>query len=153
MKVLFVCTGNTCRSLMAERLLLKMAADRKLAGWDARSAGVAAERYFAVPDGVKKALADRGTSTEGHVPQLTGRELLAWADLVVAMTSGHREALLDQYPEFTSKTKLFSELAGRGEADVADPIGQPDAVYRRCRDEIETGLDAFLRKHASQARP
>ena len=153
MKILFVCTGNTCRSVMAERLLRKMAADRGLAGWEARSAGIAAERYFAVPSGVVKALAERGATPEGHVPQLAGREVLAWADLVVAMTQGHREALLEQYPEFTSRTRLFSELAGRGEADVADPIGQPDEVYRRCRDEIETGLDAYLRNHASQTHP
>lgn len=150
MKVLFVCTGNTCRSVIAERLLRKMASDKGLQGWEARSAGVAAERYFPMPEGVKKALAERGTSPEGHIPQLVGRELMGWADLVVAMTRGHREALLDQYPEFTSKTKLFSEIAGRAEADVADPIGQPDAVYRRCRDEIETGLQAFLRDHASK---
>ncbi|MDE2293144.1 MAG: low molecular weight protein arginine phosphatase [Elusimicrobia bacterium] len=153
MKVLFVCTGNTCRSLMAERLLLKLAADRGLPGVEARSAGVAAERYFPVPEGVRKALAERGTSPEGHVPQLVGRELLAWADLVVPMTRAHREGLLDQYPEFTSKTRLFSELAGRGEADVADPIGKPDAVYKACRDELESGLESFLRDHASQSRP
>ena len=148
MKVLFVCTGNTCRSLMAERLLRKMAADKGLKGWEARSAGMAAERYFPVPGGVKRALAERATDADGHTPQLVTRELLAWADLVAPMTAGHREALLDEYPEFTSKTKLFSELAGRGEADVADPIGQPDDVYRKCRDELETGLTAFLRNHA-----
>lgn len=153
MKILFVCTGNTCRSVLAERLLNKMAADRNLAGWQARSAGIAAERYFNVPAGVKKALAERGTSPEGHVPQLAVREVLAWADLVVTMTRQHREALLDKYPEFTSKTKLFSEIAGRADADVDDPIGKPDDVYRRCRDEIETGLDAYLRNHASQAHP
>ncbi len=152
MRVLFVCTGNTCRSLMAERLLGKMAADRGLSGWEARSAGVAAERYFPVPAGVKKALAERGAVTDGHVPQLVGRELMGWADVVVPMTRVHRETLLDQYPEFTSKTRLFTELAGRGEADVADPIGQPDAVYKSCRDEIETGLDAFLRSHEPKKR-
>ncbi|TBR20962.1 low molecular weight protein arginine phosphatase [bacterium] len=148
MKILFVCTGNTCRSLMAERLLLKLAADKGLKGWEARSAGMAAERYFPVPGGVKRALADRGTNADGHVPQLVSRELLAWADVVAPMTAGHRDALLEEYPEFTSKTKLFSELAGRGEADVADPIGQPDEVYRRCRDELASGLDAYLRNHA-----
>lgn len=148
MKVLFVCTGNTCRSLMAERLLLKLAADKGLTGWESRSAGMAAERYFPVPGGVKRMLAERGTNADGHTPQLVSRELLAWADLVAPMTSGHREALLDQYPEFTSKTKLFSELAGKGEADVADPIGQPDDVYRKCRDELQSGLEAFLRNHA-----
>lgn len=148
MKLLFVCTGNSCRSVMAQFLLRKLAAERGL-GWEARSCGVAAERYFPVPDGVRQSLADRGIEKIEHVPQLVSRELLAWADLVVPMARPHRDALLDEYPEHTGKIQLFSEFAGRGEEDVADPIGQPVSVYRRCRDIIEQGLAAALERHAA----
>ncbi|OGR59763.1 MAG: hypothetical protein A2X36_15845 [Elusimicrobia bacterium GWA2_69_24] len=150
MKILFVCTGNTCRSVMAEFLLRKLAADRGLAGWEARSNGVAAEGYFKIPSGVRTALADRGIAQVAHTPELVGRDAMTWADLVVPMTRAHRDHLTDQYPEFGSKIKLFLELAGKGAGDVADPIGQSDAVYRRCRDELEQGLGRIIDAYAAE---
>jgi len=150
MKVLFVCTGNTCRSLMAEFLFNKMAADEKLEGWQARSAGVAAEGYFPIPSGVKRALGERGIEKVEHTPELVHRELMDWADVIVPMTRGHREYLVDQYPEFRSKVRLFSELAGWGQRDVEDPIGRPDPVYQACRDSLEEGLQNILRNHESK---
>ncbi|MBI4348620.1 MAG: low molecular weight protein arginine phosphatase [Elusimicrobia bacterium] len=148
MKALFVCTGNTCRSVMAQYLFADEAKRRGLSDWEAKSAGLAAERYFAVPSGVAKALAPRGLSPDGHVAQLATRELLRWADLVLPMTRGHRDALWDEYPEFRHKTTLFLEACGLGSQDVSDPIGQPDAVYLRCRDIIEQGVVALVNKHA-----
>lgn len=148
MKIVFVCTGNSCRSVIAEYLLNKMAKDRGL-NWEARSCGTAAERYFPTPDGVKTSLAQRGITDIRHTPQLAGRELLGWADLVLPMTRGHRNHLLDEYPEFTDKTHLFSEYCSDETADIADPIGQPTVVYQKCRDEIEKALTSLLEKHAS----
>ena len=144
MKVLFVCTGNSCRSVMAHFLLNRMAADRELSGWEARSAGIAAERHFGVPDGVRNALKAKGIEDIEHVPQLATREILRWADLVLPMARMHRDYLLDQYPEFTSKTRLFLQHAGSGEKDVPDPIGKPDAGYVECRDLIEGALLKIL---------
>lgn len=134
---------------MAELLTNKMAADRGLKGWEARSAGVAAENYFPVPAGVARAMAERGITEIEHTAELVGRELMSWADVIVPMTRGHREYLVDQYPEFRSKVRLFSELADWGQRDVDDPIGQPDPVYLRCRDTIEEGLENILKKHGS----
>ncbi len=148
MKIVFVCTGNSCRSVIAHYLLNKIAADRNLNDWSARSCGVAAERHFPTPEGVRTALRERGIDDLNHVPELAGREMLGWADVVLTMTRSHREYLLDQYPEFTDKTHLFMEYAAGEAADVPDPIGQPTAVYLRCRDSIEKALDALLEKHA-----
>lgn len=154
MKALFVCTGNTCRSVMAQFLFIHEAKRRGLDGWEARSAGTAAERYFTVPPGVHKALAARGISPEGHVAQLATRDVLRWADAVFPMTKRHRDVLWDEFPEHRSKTTLFAEAAGLGESDIPDPIGQPDAVYLRCRDQIEQGILALIQKHApSTANP
>ena len=148
MKILFVCTGNSCRSVMAEYLFNKIAAERGLSGWEARSAGIAAERYFGVPPEALKALDERGISEVRHVPQLATRELMAWADLVLCMAAVHFEVLHDQFPEHIEKTHLFLKYAGLGERDVDDPIGQPDEVYRRTRDIVGSGLEAVLKRDA-----
>ena len=150
MKVLFVCTGNSCRSVMAHFLLNRMTAARGLSGWEARSAGTAAARHFGVPDGVRNALKPKGIETIEHIPQLATREVLRWADLVLPMARMHRDYLLDQYPEFTSKTRLFLQHTGFGEKDVPDPIGKPDAVYIQCRDMIEGGLLKILEGGAGE---
>jgi len=150
MRILFVCTGNSCRSVMAESLFNHLAEERGLAGWEARSCGLAAERSFPIPAGVRRAMSLRGIKKVEHVPQLVTRELMGWADPVVPMTQGHRELLLDQFPEFTSKTRLFSELAGWSPRDIDDPIGQPDAVYLACADILEAGIRSTLERHGTQ---
>lgn len=149
MNILFVCTGNSCRSVMAEYLLNDMAKKRGVS-WNARSAGTAAERYFPTPEGVKTSLGERGIEVN-HTPQLVGRELMDWAGLVVAMTRGHRDHLIDLYPEHTDKVVLFSEFAGQGTADVSDPIGKPVKIYRECADLLEKGISAALERHVTKS--
>ena len=138
-KFLFICTGNICRSFMAERLLQKMSADMKL-GWEAKSCGVAAEGYFKVPSSVDAALAERGIEKAEHKPQLASRELLAWCDVALTMTREHFEMVRDQFPEFTSKLHILRQYAGLKDADIGDPMGQPPLAFKACRDKIEEAL-------------
>lgn len=143
-RILFICTGNTCRSVMAEFLLNKLAADAKL-DMKALSCGVAAERYFEIPSGVQKALAREGVGPVSRVAQLVSRELLDWADLALTMTRAHRDAVLEQYPEYTSKVSVLRPYAGLEPADIGDPIGQPDSVYITCCGRILEALKALLK--------
>lgn len=145
-KVLFICTGNTCRSVMAEFMLNKISDERGL-GLEARSCGIAADRGFQIPEGVRRALAPEGIERIEHVAQLVTRELLGWSDLALAMTRAHRETVLDQYPEFGRKVHVLRDYAGLSGPDIEDPIGRPDPVYFACRDNIREALEALLKKH------
>ncbi|MBI3554472.1 MAG: low molecular weight protein arginine phosphatase [Elusimicrobia bacterium] len=144
-KILFVCTGNICRSAMAEQLLRHLAKARGL-DLETRSCGIAAEGYYEVPAVVHRLLAAKGVPAFDHTARLVAREPLRWADLVLAMTELHREHIVDQFPEFTGKTRLLREQAGFGRQDVEDPMGLPDEVFEKCLASIEEALEALLRR-------
>ena len=83
-KVLFVCTGNICRSAMAEHLLRQLSKKQNL-GLEVRSCGTAADTYFEVPEIVHKLLSEKGVEPFEHTARLVTREPLAWADIVFAI--------------------------------------------------------------------
>ncbi len=143
-RILFVCTGNICRSAMAELLLRHLSAVRGL-GIETASAGVAAESYYQVPDVARRLLTAEGVPPFEHKPRLATRETLKWADLILVMTSAHYDAIVENYPEFTSRTRLFREAAGFGDQDVADPMGRPDEIFVRCLAVIRESLESLLR--------
>ncbi|MBI3564206.1 MAG: low molecular weight protein arginine phosphatase [Elusimicrobia bacterium] len=142
-KVLFVCTGNICRSAMAEHLLRKRAADLGL-DLEAASCGTAGDPRYQVPGVVRRLLAAEGVPPFEHRSRLAVRETLRWADLILTMTAAHQDHLLDLYPEFSRRTRLFREAAGLDERDVADPMGRPDEAFVLCLAEIRAGLENLL---------
>ncbi len=143
-RILFVCTGNICRSAMAEHLLRRLAATRGL-DLETASAGIAAEPSYQVPEAAKRLLAAEGVPPFEHKARLATREVLRWADLILVMTAQHHDHIVDLYPEFTSRTRLFRDAAGFGEADVEDPMGRSDEVFARCLAVIRESLEALLR--------
>lgn len=149
MKLLFVCTGNSCRSVIAQKLCEKMAAARGL-DVKAKSCGTAANPDFPTPADIGLVLGERGIKFMDRRPVPVSAGLASWADVILAMTTGHHEQLLNQYPEYKSKIKLFLEFAG-GTGNVPDPIGQRVEIYRNCRDTIEKGLTTILEKHAANS--
>ena len=143
-RVLFVCTGNICRSLMAEQLLRHIAAQRGLK-FEAASAGVAAEPSYTVPDAAKRLLAAEGVPPFEHKARLATREVLRWADVILVMTAAHQDHVVEQFPEFAARTRLFREAAGFGEQDVEDPMGRSDETFARVLGVIRESLDALVR--------
>jgi RpiB/LacA/LacB family sugar-phosphate isomerase len=144
--LLFVCTGNICRSPMAEGLLRHLTRER--GGYQAFSAGVGAvEGQPPSPEAVR-AMAELGIDISGQRSRMLTRELVQRADYIFAMTRGHLDTILLLYPEAAEKTFLLREFDNtleEFEKDIPDPIGAGLEAYRECRDKLEQGIVALLR--------
>ena len=86
-------------------------------------------------------LARRGIDLRQHRSREVTDEMLGWADLVLVMTDGHRQALEADFPSARGKVRLISSLGG-GSWDVADPVGRPVEDYAATAAEIERLIDA-----------
>lgn len=137
--ILFVCTGNTCRSPMAELLFRhRLGPD---GGWTALSAGVAALPGCEASPEAKEVLAEMKVDASEHRSSPVSREWVDRATLIAAMTEGHRAELLAQYPDAADKVRLLTEFGTGGRVEnIADPIGQSVGVYRYTRDQIDRAI-------------
>ncbi|WP_068778913.1 low molecular weight protein arginine phosphatase [Paenibacillus sp. GM2] len=107
MRILFVCTGNTCRSPMAEGMLRKLAKDRGIL-LDVRSAGVAASEGASMSSHAAAVLRDQGI--EDHITSTPLSEgLVDWADLILTLTSGHRRHVIQYFPAAADKIYTLKE--------------------------------------------
>lgn len=137
-KVLLVCTGNTCRSPMAEGLMKKLAKEKKVA-MEVSSAGFCADD-FPASDLAIEVMEEVGISIKEHRSQHLSIELIEEADLILTMTHSHKESLLSAVPSGKDKTMTLAEWAGETE-DVSDPYGGTITDYQSCRDQIKTLLE------------
>ncbi|MBB5174086.1 low molecular weight protein arginine phosphatase [Texcoconibacillus texcoconensis] len=103
--ILFVCTGNTCRSPMAEAILKEKLSNDKM---DIRSAGVHAMDGMPLSQGSKQVLETEGLSIDHESRALT-ETLLAWADLVLTMTESHKRMVKEQYPKNSDHVYTLKE--------------------------------------------
>lgn len=134
--ILFVCTGNTCRSPMAEGLLRKLAKERGI-DLEVRSAGVSAVSGTSISRHAAAILRDEGVVDSMESSQLTG-ESVAWADLVLTLTGGHKQHLLQYFPEAVMKTYTLKEYVHEEEA-VTEDIKELDSLYADAELSIALG--------------
>ncbi|QDT48552.1 Low molecular weight protein-tyrosine-phosphatase YwlE [Symmachiella dynata] len=145
---LFVCTGNTCRSPMAEALFRKMLTERLECTEDelsdrghiVASAGIAASMGGRPSPESVEILQAKGIDLHQHASQPLTGNLLQAADHVYTMTNGHRESILYEAPLAEERVSVLSRDGG----DISDPIGCGMDQYVECADQIERNLKALI---------
>ncbi|MEK3888516.1 low molecular weight protein arginine phosphatase [Bacillus sp. FSL K6-3431] len=134
MNILFVCTGNTCRSPMAEAIFNHLMSDDK----KARSAGVFASKGSNAAYYAREVLQENNMKIS-HSSELLEETHLTWATLVLTMTAGHKTLLMDRFPGAADKIFTLKEYVNdnKGELDVLDPYGGGLEVYRETFTELK----------------
>jgi len=146
--ILFVCTGNICRSPMAEVLLRHMFEKENITGVEVFSRGVYAEVGLPMTDlALAEAFGQNADGSKHGAAQLT-RADVDRADLVLVMEYSHEEWIQRKFPDVASKTYLLMAYAQIEELDqeIADPYGGSPAEYRKCRMEIQNCLLDLISK-------
>ncbi len=154
---LIVCTGNTCRSPMGEALLRRHVAarlgcpeqDLEKRGIAIRSGGIAAMPGGLPSQQAVEVMRSMDVDISQHSSQPITDQIARHADLILTMTSGHRRALVAQWPELDTRTFLFST----DNRDVSDPIGQATVKYQQCADELGTHVGAWADRIVNDAKP
>jgi tRNA threonylcarbamoyl adenosine modification protein (Sua5/YciO/YrdC/YwlC family) len=142
-RLLYVCTGNTCRSPMAEVITRARAAHRKLGAIRVRSAGTMAFEGSPASAGARTAVGERGLDLDHHAARLLGEDELEWADLVLVMSPSHLAAV-EALSRGRCYAEVITEFVGDVSHGVADPFGGSDEHYRETCAQLGRLVEAVL---------
>ncbi len=146
-RVLFVCTGNTCRSPLAEGLAREWERRRTPNGLtiEVGSAGVAAGQGAPASPQTLEVLRERGINLSTHHARMLTPEMVDEADVIFTMTPSHAQAVMQIVPDSAHKVFPIDP-----HTPIADPIGQPIEVYRQVADQLETLIEARLKEYIDE---
>lgn len=146
--VLFVCTGNTCRSSMAEAifkdLIKELDEDKDI---KVLSAGIWASEGQKASVNAIEALKEKNIDLNSHASKQLTKEMIEEADIILTMTNSHKRQILRAVPSAKEKLYTLKEFSHGETADISDPYGQNIDVYKACADEIEKALKKIVSKY------
>ena len=138
--VLFVCTGNLCRSVMGEGILKDLLQKQGHSGIQVSSAGTwGLDGEPAAPYTIE-ICSQKGVDVSGHVVRRVTKSMIQENDLVVVMELDHLQHVLELVPSAETKTRMLSEFDPENVnyyASIPDPYGQRKVHYRKCFERIE----------------
>ena len=149
-KLLFVCSGNICRSPMAEGMARTFGEQSGIAV-DVQSAGTLGIEDHPAHERIVQACAKVGVDVYGHRSQGITDELVEWADMVLVMELAHAEFIREHHPHIGEKMFMLGNFGGLHEID--DPIGGWWFAYGRSREEVERCVRGLLSRIGGNSSP
>lgn len=151
MKVMFICTGNICRSAMAHWLLKKKLADLNRSDIQVYSCGIYAQDGDIPTYEAREAINEYGVNLSNHFAINIKNSIIKDMDLILCATKSHKIAVIDIYPEleekvFTMKEYVNYDREHHDNIDIKDPWGYDLETYRSCLAEIDECLELLLKK-------